>query len=126
MIELKEWGTFKEIGNGQAFNKDGRFYTILETKKGAYRGNHTHPVNQYTLLISGSGKYIKNDGKMTEISMRRGEIIQMNAHIPHIMVPEEDCLTFEWWDGDFIAKDCVELFDEYTADRIGPDKLRKK
>ena len=58
--------------------------------------------------------------------MRRGEIIQMDAYVPHIMVPEEDCLTFEWWDGDFIAKDCVELFDEYTAGRIGPDKLKKK
>ena len=42
------------------------------------------------------------------------------------MVPEEDCVTFEWWDGDFIAQDCQTIFDAYTADRIGPDKLKKK
>jgi quercetin dioxygenase-like cupin family protein len=126
LINIKEWGTFTEIGAGQGFHKDGRFYTILETKKGAYRGNHTHPVNQYTLLISGKGKYVRYDDSITEIPLVRGEIVRVEAGVPHIMVPEEDCFTFEWWDGDFVDHECQPIFGEYTGGRIGPDKLRKR
>ncbi|MDP2900841.1 MAG: hypothetical protein Q8O47_07725 [Candidatus Bathyarchaeota archaeon] len=42
------------------------------------------------------------------------------------MVPEEDCLTFEWWDGDFVDNACVPVFGVYVDSRIGPDKLRKR
>ena len=126
LIELKDWGTFTEVGAGLGFHRDGRFYTILETKKGSYRGNHTHPVNQYTLLISGRGRYIKKEGSLVEVPMRRGEIVKVEANVPHVMVPEEDCVTFEWWDGDFTAQDCQAIFDVYTTDRIGPDKLKKR
>ena len=42
------------------------------------------------------------------------------------LVPEEECVTFEWWDGDFTAQDCQAIFDVYTTDRIGPDKLKKR
>ena len=113
------------MGAGLGFHRDGRFYTILETKKGSYRGNHTHPVNQYTLLLSGRGRYIKKEGSFVEMFMHRGEIVTVEASVPHIMVPEEDCVTFEWWDGDFIAQDCQAIFDVYTKNRIGPDKPKK-
>jgi hypothetical protein len=42
------------------------------------------------------------------------------------MVPEEDCLAFEWWDGDFVDNDCPSVFEAYVDSRIGPDKLRKR
>ena len=112
------------MGAGLGFHRDGRFYTILETKKGSYRGNHTHPVNQYTLLISGRGRYVKKEGSLVEVPMCCGEVVRVEASVPHVMVPEEDCVTFEWWDGDFIAQDCQTIFDAYTVGRVGPDKLK--
>ncbi len=46
--------------------------------------------------------------------------------MPHIMIPKEDCLTFEWWDGDFTAEDVQGIFDQLTLDRVGPDKLSRE
>jgi hypothetical protein len=34
----------------------------------------------------------------------------------------EDCLTFEWWDGDFVAEDCSGYFEDIVKDRVGPTK----
>jgi hypothetical protein len=42
------------------------------------------------------------------------------AGVPHILVPEEDTFTFEWWDGDFIAEEVEGLFDDVTRGRVGP------
>lgn len=44
--------------------------------------------------------------------------------MPHILVPEEDALTFEWWDGDFVAEDVKGFFDDITRDRVGPNQLQ--
>jgi len=123
-IELKEWGVFEGVGRGFGFKQDERFYSLLETKVGAYRGNHVHPFDQYTLLIAGRGKYLFLDSTLREVWLRQGEVFRVKAGVPHILVPEEDCVTFEWRDGDFIAKDCVAVFDEYTRSRVGPDKLK--
>ncbi len=110
------------------FTQDQRFYSILETRKGAYRGNHIHPYAQYTLLISGKGRYVRQDGSVTtELPLERGKVLKVEAGIPHIMVPEEDCVTFEWWDGEFVDEPCrPDTFDVLTSTRVGPDKLRKK
>ncbi len=126
LIDTEEWGTFAGVGAGKGFHKDGRFYSILETKKGAYRGNHKHPHNQYTLLISGKGKYVRYDDSTREIPLVRGEILRIEAGVPHVMVPEEDCLAFEWWDGDFIDQECRPVFGAYVDTRVGPDKLKKR
>lgn len=98
----------------------------METKAGAYRGNHKHPYDQYTLLISGKGRYVRYDDKITEIPLVKGEILKVEAGVPHVLVPEEDCLTFEWWDGDFVDQECQPVFGKYVDKRIGPDKLRKR
>ena len=71
-------------------------------------------------------RYIKKGGSLVEVPMRRGEIVKVEASVPPILVPEEDCVTFEWWDSDFTAQDCQAIFDVYTTDRIGPDKLKKR
>jgi hypothetical protein len=91
-----------------------------------YRGNHTHPNNQYTLLLSGETTYVfyLNEKILTK-KLEKGKIFKMGAHTPHIMVPECDIVTFEWWDGEFIAKDVESVFNEYTKNRIGPDKIKK-
>jgi len=78
------------------------------------------------LLISGKGKYIRYDNKITEIPLVRGEILKVEAGVPHVLVPEEDCLTFEWWDGDFVDQECQPVFGKYVDTRVGPDKLRKR
>jgi hypothetical protein len=36
------------------------------------------------------------------------------AGLPHIFLPEKDCLTVEWWEGDFIAEEYD--FPEFTVE----------
>ena len=120
VFELEEWGTFEGVGRGYGFKHRGRFYALLETKVGAYRGNHTHPHSQYTLLLSGRAKYLEFEGGRREVPLMRGKVAEVKAGAPHILVVEEDALTFEWWDGDFIAEDCTGLFEDVTRGRVGP------
>lgn len=126
-LNLEEWGTFEGIGQGYAFKRDGKFYSVLETKVGSYRGNHIHPHKQYTLLLSGKADYVVvEDGVEKTVPLKIGEVESVEAGIPHIMVVHEDITTFEWWDGDFIAELADEdLFKEYTATTIGPECFTK-
>jgi hypothetical protein len=121
-LKLNEWGTFDGIGQGYAFKRDGRFYSILETKVGSYRGNHVHPNKQYTLLLSGKADYVLiYDGIEKIIPLKIGEVTVVEEGIPHIMVVHEDITTFEWWDGDFIAEPLSGLFKKYSTNNIGPE-----
>jgi len=120
-FELEEWGTFDGVGRGHGFKHGGRFYAILETRAGAYRGNHIHPHSQYTLLLSGRARYLEFDGERREAPLIRGRVVEVKAGVPHILVVEEDALTFEWWDGDFTAEDCAGIFEDITRGRIGPN-----
>lgn len=125
-FKLEDWGTFEGIGKGYAFKQDGRFYSVLETKVGSYRGNHVHPNKQYTLLLSGNAKYVLYDGgEYKEVPLRVGEITAVEPGVPHIMVVEDDITTFEWWDGDFIAEPCGGEFKEYTRGRAGTEHFKK-
>lgn len=121
-LQLDDWGTFEGIGKGYAFTKEGRFYSVLETKVGSYRGNHIHPNKQYTILLSGKADYILvEDGVEKTIQLKQGVTTSVDPGIPHIMVVHEDITTFEWWDGDFIAELCGDEFTKYTEGCIGPE-----
>ena len=125
-LNLQEWGTFKGIGQGYSFKRDGRFYSILETKQGSYRGNHIHPNNQYTLLLSGRADYIiYEDDEEKKIPLTIGNVTVVEAGVPHIMVVHEDITTFEWWDGDFIAEPAGDLFKKHSESTIGPETFTK-
>jgi len=114
------------VGQGYAFNKEGRFYSLLETKRGAYRGNHTHPYRQYTLLVSGRAKYVLFEGgEYREVPLRVGEVATVEAGVPHVMVVDQDITTFEWWDGDFVADLCGGEFKRQTQGKLGPEHYRK-
>ncbi|MCK4438524.1 cupin domain-containing protein [Candidatus Bathyarchaeota archaeon] len=125
-FEIKEWASTEKVGNAYSFMHHGKFHGILETKVGAYRGNHVHPVNQYTLLLKGKAcNYIYVDGERVEEPLEFGEVAVVPAGVPHILVPEEDLFTFEWWDGDFIAEPCGGEFKEYTRGRVGTEHFKK-
>ena len=126
-LKLDDWGTFEGIGKGYSFTRDGKFFSVLETKVGSYRGNHIHPHKQYTLLLSGRADYVVlEDGIEKIIPLKVGEISTVKAGVPHIMVVNEDILTFEWWDGDFIAELCEGEFEEYTKGAIGPEHFKEE
>lgn len=121
-LKLDDWGTFEGIGKGYAFSRDGKFFSVLETKVGSYRGNHTHPNKQYTLLLSGRADYIiLEDGVERRIPLKVGQVTSVEPGVPHIMLVHKDIITFEWWDGDFIAELCAEEFKEYIKGLSGPE-----
>ncbi|MBN2335794.1 cupin domain-containing protein [Candidatus Bathyarchaeota archaeon] len=100
---------------------------MLETKVGSYRGNHVHPNTQYTLLLSGRARYVLyEDGEYREVPLRVGEVAKVKPGVPHVMVVEEGITTFEWWDGDFIAKPCGDEFKDHVAGRLGPEHFKDK
>ncbi|UCD45839.1 MAG: cupin domain-containing protein [Candidatus Bathyarchaeota archaeon] len=121
VFDVEKWATTDAVGTAYSFVHHGKFHGVLETKVGAYRGNHVHPVDQYTLLLKGKAKNILHvDGERREVELEFGKVAVVEAGVPHILVPEEDIFTFEWWDGDFVAEECEGLFDDLTRDRVGP------
>jgi oxalate decarboxylase/phosphoglucose isomerase-like protein (cupin superfamily) len=120
-FEIEEWPANEKVGKAYGFEHHGKFHGVLETKAGSYRGNHVHPNDQYTLLLKGRGRYILHeDEARREVDLVEGEVFIAKAGIPHILVPEEDCFTFEWWDGDFIDDGVTGLFDDLVEGRVGP------
>jgi hypothetical protein len=116
VLNIDFWGGGEEsaVGEGYRWIYEGKFYSVLYTRAGMYRGNHIHPVLQHTLLLSGKGKYIfKEKGENKPYNLERGKILDVPPEVPHIFLPEEDCLTVEWWEGDFEAEEYD--FPEYTT-----------
>jgi hypothetical protein len=103
---------------------------VLFTRAGMFRGNHVHPHMQHTLLLDGQGKYVfrGKNGEETVHHLSVGKILDVEAGIPHIFLPEKDCLTVEWWEGPFVAEEFdfpnytreikkrMEAFDKKTAE----------
>ncbi|MBQ04329.1 hypothetical protein CL673_06435 [Candidatus Bathyarchaeota archaeon] len=117
ILDLQRWGGGEPtaVGEGHKFTYEGKFYSILYTRGGLFRGNHIHPVDQHTLLMKGMGRYVfKVNGENLDHVLVEGEILDVPAGVPHIFLPEEDCLTVEWWEGDFIAEEYD--FPEFTVE----------
>jgi len=120
-FKLEGWGTFPKVGTDYATDINGKWCSFLETRKGAYRGDHTHPYDQYTVLLGGSAMVVKEiDGKIVEYSMVENEVMVTPKGVPHILVPLEDSVLYEWWQGPFETEACPGVFDEYTKNRDGP------
>lgn len=105
-FEMKNWGAIPNVGYGYGGFYKGKFYAILITKAGSYRGNHIHPHKQSSILLSGKAKYVKREGnELITIPLEVGRCVEVEAGVPHILLAEEDTLTLEWWDGEFKAED---------------------
>lgn len=121
MLVISDWASSPKVGNAYAADVEGRWCSILETKRGAYRGNHIHNVDQYTVLLSGKAIVVNQiDGELVEYSLHKDKIHITRAGIPHILIPIEDLIAYEWWDGPFEAEPCPGVFNEYTKNRFGP------
>jgi hypothetical protein len=116
MFEFNEWGTAK-AGIGYGGDINGRWCSIMETKKGHYRGNHTHPNDQYTLLLTGKIKIVKLiEGEFKETLLKQDKAYKSEAGIPHITIALEDSVSFEWWDGLSSMQACPEAFTKYVEE----------
>ena len=92
----------------------GKYYCILYTRAGMYRGAHKHPVTQYTLLLDGKGKYVfKVGNREEEHPLKPGDLLKVPAGVPHIFLAETDCLSIEWWDGLYSDESCELEFAHY-------------
>jgi mannose-6-phosphate isomerase-like protein (cupin superfamily) len=117
ILDIEHWGGGEPtaVGEGYRWIYSDKFYSVLFTRGGMFRGNHIHPVDQHTLLLKGKGRYVfKENGKNVEYYLLEGNILDVPAGVPHIFLPEEDCLTVEWWEGDFVAEEYD--FPEFTVE----------
>ena len=53
------------------------------------------------------------DGENEDHVLVEGGILDVPAGVPHIFLPEEDSLTVEWWEGDFLVEEYD--FPEFTV-----------
>jgi hypothetical protein len=117
LIDIQRWGGGEPtaVGEGYSFTYKGKYYSVLYTRGGMFRGNHIHPNRQHTLLMDGKGRYVwrEKDGSESSHPLTVGKILDVEAGVPHIFLPEEDCLTVEWWDGPFVAEEYD--FTNHTA-----------
>jgi hypothetical protein len=117
ILDIQRWGGGEPtaVGEGYSWVWEGRYYSVLYTRAGMFRGNHVHPCYQHTLLLNGRGRYVfREDGVNVDYHLEEGKILDVPAGMPHIFLPEEDCLTVEWWDGDFVAEEYD--FPEFTVE----------
>jgi hypothetical protein len=117
VLDVKTWtgGEARPVGEAIRTMYEGKTYSLLYTKKGMYRGNHIHPIDQHTLLLNGKGKYVfRENGENIDHPLTIGKPSYIPAGIPHILIPEEDCLTFEWWEGEFSSEEFD--FPEYMIE----------
>jgi hypothetical protein len=122
VLDFQRWGGGEPtaVGEGYSCTYKGRYYSVLFTRAGMFRGNHIHPHRQHTLLMDGRGKYVfrEKDGTESVHHLSVGNILDVEAGVPHIFLPERDCLTVEWWEGPFVAEEYD--FSNYTV------KIKKK
>jgi len=117
ILDIQRWGGGEPtaVGEGYSFTYKGRYYSVLYTRAGMFRGNHIHPNRQRTLLLDGKGKYIFKIGdKEEEHHLEAGKVLEVPSGIPHILLAEEDSLTVEWWEGMFEATEYD--FPHYTQE----------
>jgi hypothetical protein len=120
-FNLVEWGSRPKVGKGFAADANGKWCSFLETKKGAYRGDHVHPNDQYTVLLAGSAMVVKQlDGKVIEFPLHKNEVQITPRNVAHILVALEDSILYEWWQGPFESEPCPGVFDFYKKGRVGP------
>ena len=120
-FKVEEWGTRPKVGKGYAANVNGKWCSFLETKKGAYRGDHIHPYDQYTVLLAGFAMVVKEiDGQLVESLLHENVIHRTLEGVPHILIAVDDAILYEWWDGPYVDEPCPCLFDKYKVGRIGP------
>ena len=122
VLDFQRWGGGEPtaVGEGYSCIYKGRYYSVLFTRAGMFRGNHIHPHRQHTLLMDGRGRYVfkEKDGTESVHRLSVGNIFDVEAGVPHIFLPERDCLTVEWWEGQFVAEEYD--FPNYTV------KIKKK
>ena len=120
-FELVEWGTHPVVGKGYAADVEGKWCSFLEARKGGYRGDHIHPVDQYSVLLAGEAMVVKEiEGEQVEFPLKNNKVHVTPAGMAHILIPLTDSILYEWWDGPFIAEPCPEVFDQYKEGRVGP------
>jgi mannose-6-phosphate isomerase-like protein (cupin superfamily) len=125
-------------------------FNIVVSKDGMLRGGEDHPVDQYTIVVSGSIKITmrKYDPKLIEgidpnnrtefeailikhgwneeTILKEGESIVIPPNIPHMFQPIGDSIFWEGWTRGYEKIPEEQMYRYYTPYRIKVDKQIKK
>ena len=76
----------------QMWNGEHTTVARIVLKKGAVVPRHTHPSEQFSLILEGALEFEFPDGKQL---VRTGEMIYIPPHVPHQAVALEDTLDLD-------------------------------
>jgi dTDP-4-dehydrorhamnose 3,5-epimerase-like enzyme len=89
-------GEVAQVVNGGAF----RHLMLLETRRGAVRGNHYHKKkDEWFYVVKGSARLVLRDaesGEKSEEELRAGDKINVKPGVAHALVALEDSLIIEF------------------------------
>ncbi|MEK7084765.1 MAG: cupin domain-containing protein [Patescibacteria group bacterium] len=100
--------TIKKDPRGDMCFVEGNSYhcNVVETKKGMKRGGHSHPCDQYTVIIQGKMRVMFRQNGVDDIMIKEpGEVIHIPAGIPHLFEALEDSVFIEWMFSPYEAKE---------------------
>lgn len=113
LFEFGEWGSSKRAGVGYGGQVGERWCSILETRGGSHRGDHTHTVDQFTVLLKGKASVVAYmGGEFRETPLRLDRVHMTPAGVPHVTLAYRDSVAYEWWDGASSMQPCGGLFKE--------------
>jgi len=85
----------------------------METRGGCHRGDHTHTVNQFTVLLKGKASVVAHmDSEFRETPLRLDRVHVTPAGVPHVTIAYRDSVAYEWWGGASSMQSCGDLFKE--------------
>ncbi len=98
---MPEMKLIKEDFRGASYSillPDGTEAVMIYSKKGVYRGGHSHDKPEVSLLLSGKAHYWKRfrDGSETEFDELPGELLYNHAGEVHLARFDKEGWLFDW------------------------------
>jgi len=85
---------FGELTKRQMLSGESGTLGRWQFAKGAVVPRHSHVAEQYTLVLSGSMKFVFDDG---EVFLQAGDVLLIPANVPHSAIALEDCIDVDFF-----------------------------
>ena len=108
-LEIEKFG---DLTKRQMLSGENATLGRWQFAKGAVVPRHSHQAEQYTIVVSGSMKFVFDD---REVFLSAGDVLFIPSNVPHSAIALEDCV-----DIDFFAprrEDWIRGEDSYVREK---------